>query len=579
MSGPRPQHLSRRGAVYVVRFTLPRDMPSALSGMEIRKSLNTKSIDEARAKCLKAELWFQRLLSRLRMMNNPTRKHVELAASLFFNRLVGIVDSPRDFLPENIDDEISFNIGESRRRISEIDEQLVLNKFDWMIEDNTRELLSEVQLKLGQLDSNLAMLALQLAAKAEREQMRYLIHQLSEPEKSFVVDDDIFLAPAGAVTVPASAKNPVNSSHSTLSLGELIELHAAALEDQGNGESNLTEFRRISGWLVEEIGGTSQISTIQTPQLREFRDKLKRRSKIRQGVSGPLSAHLTNDREGQILSSTARRYWGYIQSMFRAAVSEGHLTTDPAASLQVNIRKDEETEAKEPFSTEEVYKYFSTPLFAGYQSKTRRFETGACMVRDGHWWSGVIPAFTGMRASEVAQLLPTDFIFEADIPHILVRPEDESGAKTKTTKTKSSNRAVPIATEMLELGLREFVKRQSALFPKERIFRVFPLGTGGKKSAGMSKFWIRYFQEFGLHKPGRGTHIWRHTVIYRLRAVGVAEEDIRYLVGHASGSQTSAYGSGPVLERVQENCLKRLDYGFNVVETLGGPYNAKQHEV
>ncbi len=579
MSGARPLHLSRRGAVYVVRFTLPRDMPSELSGMEIRKSLNTKSIDEARAKCLKAELWFQDLLSRLRMMNNPTRKHVELAASLFFNRLMGIVDSPRNFLPENIDDEISFNIVESKRRIAEIDEQLLFNKFDGMVKYNTRELLSEVQLKLGQLDSSLTILATRLAAKAEREQMRYHIHQLLEPEKQFFVEDNIFLGAANIAPLSASTEIPINTTQGTMSLTELIDLHVTSIKDQGNGQSNLAEFRRVSRWLVEEVGGNSTISSIQTQQLREFRDKLRRRNKTRQGVSGTLSSHLTDDRENQILSTTARRYWAYIQAMFRVAVSEGHLATDPAASLQVKIRKDEETEAKEPLSPEEVHKYFHTPLFAGYQSKTRRFEAGNCMVRDAHWWSGVIPVFTGMRASELAQLLPEDFKFDVKIPHILVREEDESGKKTKTTKTKSSNRAIPIAAELLELGIQQFVKQQSGLFPTQRIFRTFPLGTGGKKSAGMSKFWIRYFTKFGLHKPGRGTHIWRHTVIYRLRSVGVAEEDIRYLVGHSSGSQTSAYGAGPVLERIQEKCLKSLDYGFNVVETLGGAYDAKQHEV
>ncbi|WP_373473408.1 DUF6538 domain-containing protein [Sphingorhabdus lacus] len=215
MSGPRPLHLSRRGAVYVVRFTLPRDISSDLTGMEIRKSLQTKDIDEARAKCLDAEIWFQNLISRLRTMSNPSRKDVEIAANLFFNRLKEAVDVPRDFLLENLDDEISFNIEESSRRIGEINQQLLVNAFDATVADNAQRLLSEIHVGLSQLDSSLAMLAKQLAAKAEREQWRYLIHQLSEPEKSFSVGDEIFVTAAPISHHPASKACP-SSEHLAL---------------------------------------------------------------------------------------------------------------------------------------------------------------------------------------------------------------------------------------------------------------------------------------------------------------------------------------------------------------------------
>ena len=578
MSGPRPLHLSRRGAVYVVRFTLPRDLNARLSGMEIRKSLLTKDIDEARAKCLDAEIWFQHLLSRLRTMDNPSRKDVEFAANLFFNRLKEAVDVPRDFLSLNLDDEIGFNIVESRRRIAQIDEQLLVNTFDGMVAENARQLLSEIQLGLSELDKTLTMLAMQLAAKAEREQMRYLIHQLSEPEKSFRVDDKVFADNVHLHTPLLSSIGSDVDDHGTLTLSELVDRHKAGMTDLGIGESNLTEFSRVANWLLEEVGPELLISSVTTPQLRDFRDKLKRRNKKRQGINGPLASHLTDDRDNQIMSATARRYWGYVQAIFRSGVSEGYLSADPAASLKIILRKNEESQVKEPFSNEEVWKYFHTPLFAGYQSKSRRLDPGQCYTRDGHWWSGLIPVFTGMRASEVSQLLLNDFEFDHAIPHILVRPEDESGKKTKTTKNNSFNRAIPIAPEMLELGIREFIEQRRVAHPNKRIFSELPLGTSGRKSLGMSKFWGRYFRKFGLHKPGRGTHIWRHTIIYRLRAAGVAQEDITYLVGHSSESQTAAYGAGQLLERVLDRCLRKLDYGFKIVDVVGGPYDAKQHK-
>ena len=526
MSGPRPLHLSRRGAVYVVRFTLPRDLNAQLSGMEIRKSLLTKDIDEARSKCLDAEIWFRGMLAKLRMMKEPTRLDVERAAHLYFSSLKSAVDVPRSFALDNLDGEIAYNVEECLRRIVVIDQQLLTNTFDGMVSANAHSLIAEIKVTMDQLGSNLVMLAQQLAAKAEREQMRYLIHQLSEPQKSFCVDDKVFADKNYTHIPPLSSIGANIVDQDTLTLSEIVARHIAAMKDQGIGESNLTEFSRVASWFLEEIGHEVPISSIGAPQLRDFRNKLKRRNKSRQGKSGPLASHLTDNVDDQIMSATARRYWRYVQSIFRSAVSEGYLSSDPAASITVTLRNNEESQIKEPFSSAEVWKYFHTPVFAGYQSKSRRMDVGQCHARDGHWWSGVIPVFTGMRASEVSQLLPSDFEFDHAIPHIWVRPEDESGKKTKTIKNKSSMRAVPIASEMLELGIREFVEQRRIANPQKRIFSELPLGVRGRKSLGMSKFWGRYFRKFGLHKPGRGTHIWRHTVIKRLRDAGVAVEDM-----------------------------------------------------
>lgn len=395
MSGARPLHLSRRGAVYVVRFTLPRDMPPDLSGMEIRKSLQTKNIDEARAKCLDAEIWFQSLLNRLRTMNNPSRKDVELAANSYFDRLKRLVDVPRDFPLDDFDNEISFNIEESSRRIAEINTQLLLNNFDDVVKNHAQELVAELQTELSQLGDELGMIAMQLAAKAEREQNRYFIHKITEPHKAFSADDDIFegipfkvYQPIHSSRYPAPAQSNYDApTRNDLSLSQLVQLHIAELKDRGNGETNISEFSRISTWLLGEIDGATPISSIETASLRDFRDKLKKRNKDRQGIQGPLTAHLTDDPEQQISTTTASRYWGFVKAMFRLAVSEGHLAVDPAVSLKVTIRNGESQKKRVEFSTAEVWKYFKTPIFTGYRSRSGRFAEGACFIRDAHWWS------------------------------------------------------------------------------------------------------------------------------------------------------------------------------------------------
>jgi len=173
--------------------------------------------------------------------------------------------------------------------------------------------------------------------------------------------------------------------------------------------------------------------------------------------------------------------------------------------------------------------------------------------------------------------LPNDFVFNAPIPHIKVREEDDNGAKVKSAKTSASIRDIPIVDALLILGLRQFVERRAKIAPKDRVFARFRLGGSGKLSEGMARFWGDYLRRFNLHKPGRGTHVMRHTVVARLRALDVAEEDIAAAVGHEHGTTTSKYGGAYPLQR-KAKTLAMLHYGFDVVGALGGAYDRKKHE-
>ena len=129
---------------------------------------------------------------------------------------------------------------------------------------------------------------------------------------------------------------------------------------------------------------------------------------------------------------------------------------------------------------------------------------------------------------------------------------------------------------MIDLGLREFVEERAKLQLKGRVFREFRLGSGDRLSDGMTKFWIRTLQKWGLHAPGRATHVMRHTFVAALRKNGVLEEEIGALVGHAPRSITGSYGGAFPLSRTLD-ALRRLDYDFDALAALGGPYASSVH--
>ncbi|MEP6785466.1 MAG: DUF6538 domain-containing protein [Sphingomonadales bacterium] len=87
MSGPRPVHLHRRGAVYAVRFRIPLDLCVSLGVVELRRSLQTADFDEARRRCLKATIWFRATMDKLRANLTASRADLEYAAQVFFAQL------------------------------------------------------------------------------------------------------------------------------------------------------------------------------------------------------------------------------------------------------------------------------------------------------------------------------------------------------------------------------------------------------------------------------------------------------------------------------------------------------------
>ncbi len=148
--------------------------------------------------------------------------------------------------------------------------------------------------------------------------------------------------------------------------------------------------------------------------------------------------------------------------------------------------------------------------------------------------------------------------------------------KTKSVKNAASVREIPLHPDLLVLGLRQFVDGRGKRFPGERVFREFRLGARGKLSDGLTRFFGPFLVENGLWKEGRATHVYRHTFVDRMRAAGVADEDIAALVGHTGSTQTSHYGGAQPLARKAAN-LQRLDLGFDLVAAVGGPYDPRRH--
>lgn len=573
MSGPRPTHLYRRGAVYCVRFRLPSDVSRSVRVQEVRKSLHTKDLAVARRRCLAAATWFQTLMERLRLMPSPTRSDLENAARLFFANLQMEVDARRlDRTRPDLDaDERS---AQGDERIQALDAQLIANDFDVWVRRNAAAMCQGAALDTDHMDEASKQIARSLAARAERAKWEYLAHQLAAPATVFVSADALWGEKPVAV-LPPSATTAAALSAETVESASQAYLERKRIENLG--DSHITELERSLGWLKEHVGGTTPLAVVQPEQMREVRDGIERIDVRLRGRPASFHQRQTNAIEHRIKSVTAQRYWKSLQAFFEWAVDERLIASSPAAGYKIAKRKGEGRRSPEALSADELKALFATPLFQGHQSPSRRKQPGTITRRGAHWWSFVILIHTGMRAGELAQLYPADFVFDAAVPHIKVRETDDQGETVKTVKNQASVRDVPILPDLLTLGLRQFVEGQGKRYPKDRIFREFRTGTNKRKSDGLTKFWRDYLSEFGLWKPGRATHVNRHTVIAVLRANGVSDEDIASVVGHSSNTMTSRYGGNAKPLDRKLVTLGRLSFGFDVIGALGGPYDAGRH--
>jgi integrase len=516
-----------------------------------------------------ATAWFHNTMDRLRAMASPTRADLERAAQLYFSRLRHDLDRARDFDPDNLENEIAYQVEESSSRIADIESQLQYNVFDRQIAIAAARLVAIIGADYEGLSEGQRVVAQQLAARAEREKFRLFIHHLLKPAESFDFND--LFDPANVASRPSPQYAPsIPTAHEfgdAPPLKLLVERYLKRKELSGVGPSQLTEIARALKWLCSEVGSEFALSRITKEQLRSFRDGLIRIDSRLQRQEASFRERQTNNPEHQIKSVTAKRYWNSIQAFFAWAVNEGYIELSPAANLQVDSKKSEVPHSPPPFTTDEVRRLFMTPLYAGAKGPKRLSDAGSAIFKQGHWWSGMLSLFTGMRAGELCQLEPVNFSFDAEIPFVSVTTVDAEGKQTKKAKTTSSVRDTPLHPVLIELGLRKFVEHRAKYHPKKRLFFEFRLGSNGRTSEGMSAFWGVYLKKVGLWAPGRSTHVFRHTVADRLRANGATDENIGAILGHSGGTITAGYGGAQPLSR-KALTLEKLDYGFDVVAIL-----------
>lgn len=237
-----------------------------------------------------------------------------------------------------------------------------------------------------------------------------------------------------------------------------------------------------------------------------------------------------------------------LLSLFEWAIqNELYEGLNPFRALLI---KDVKVKKKQTYTQDDLDILFSSPLYTGCagESVSERLKRGDRVIKDYLYWVPVIALYSGMRLNEICQLERSDIAC-----HDSVWCFDVNDDGNKKLKTASSKRKVPVHSELIKLGLLDYVET----IEQGRIFEELELGRDGSYSYMFTKRYSRLLKGLELKREGLCFHSFRHTFIDSLRNSGVERSVSMALVGHGSKSDIhSNYGHGYRLDTLRENIEK-----------------------
>ena len=393
MSGPRPAYLFRRGAVYAVRFRIPSDLVPRLGLTEVRRSLFTADPKRARERCHQATVWFHNLISCCRMTTQFDPKDFEHRARIFFDGFKEEIEVP----PATGERAFQFDPDEQRdhslRRIDELVHQLQTYDFDKPVRVRALNMAADAGFAATDLDDKARAYIKSLVARAELEALRFHLHWLADPVAAYEPIDPFFKEARPVLASAPLANSSTPGIKLATAVGECLKDKQRTL-----AEKTIVEMRRTLGWFIEFQGADTPLSHIDRKACRKFRDALLT---LKSGLQGTGNLAFADRRTEvtalRISSVTAAKYWSFVQSFFGWTVEVGELEASPTREMPIKIAVSDKSKSPQPFSTDEVKRFLSTPLYAGHSGK-RLLQPGPDLYRGSHYWSGLIGLFTGARA-------------------------------------------------------------------------------------------------------------------------------------------------------------------------------------
>ncbi len=378
------------------------------------------------------------------------------------------------------------------------------------------------------------------------------------------IEGDIDAAPRSSYVVnvkqqiKAKAKDGERmSDYKKKYLNELIN-------EEKRAPSNVEQYGQIIDLFIEWYGDEKNIQDIIKKDAADFRDLLDKfpvsRKKISRLASSSIEECVTIAQKEnlKLLSNASKgKYISQLSGFFAWLVKRGVCENNIWHGMSYKVDK---TENRRPaFTTEQLNEILSSPLFSGFKEDGKEHLVGRVQSDDWRKWIPLLCMFTGSRISEIAQLYVDDI---AETNGCLIGYLKANRDRGQSLKTEKSMRLVVFHSTLLNMGFKEFWKRQAKRAEKDGNMQLFPELRAGKRpelGARPSRWWRNYLEKIKVKERGAadgiGAHSFRHGLADEMRKAGYLDDEFGQIVmGHTNQSMTSRYGMLPqgTVERLSE---------------------------
>lgn len=248
-----------------------------------------------------------------------------------------------------------------------------------------------------------------------------------------------------------------------------------------------------------------------------------------------------------------------IRAIYKIAVGKHVLKSNPAVDTlgfkESGVKK--RRKRRLPFDAQDLGLLFGSEVYT--QHKRSKGQSG-----EATYWIPLLMFYTGARPEEVAGLALDDLREHATLGwyfNIIDRPSDEDDdlfddddvpeSHRRTLKNAMSERRIPVARQLIDLGLLRYVewvraRGDTVLFP------MLKKDWHGKLSGSFSKFFGRHKRAIGIDDSRKVLYSFRHTMKDMLEEAGVPTKYLKRSLGHSTGdgSITDGYGSDLPFDRL-----------------------------
>lgn len=571
MSIKLPAYLHRnRHGIYGFRIVIPKALRVSFPAHEYRLSVRTNNKKQAKQIAVRLASFTQDYFHKVSRMSTHGD---ELPGSRFFADLESHRDKFADELTALVDATVAHDTTEDLIA-SELADLKAAQEALQVLTDHARAtgdaaLGNELVALADAIDASSAALLPKIMALAEQEDAierdaHHLARQATgislaaehrsaikaqaaqfDQERDYLANFTAKMIKAAATEPTATANEQSLATSSGELLSSVVEAYCANQNAEGNWTAKTDAENRAILALWIRIVGDQPIGGYGYEQQRKYKAAIQR---LPPNIN--KSPRYRDKSIDEILAlgdkpaapNTTNKNLTRIAALFKWAVEYGYTTLNPASGMTIKNPK-RASEERQAFTDDDLIKLFHRPDYLeGSASAPYKY------------WVPLIALFTGARVNEIAQLHLDDFLDVDGVPLISINDRGEG----KRLKTKAGKRSIPIHTELVRLGLLQYVATLRTSGEK-RLFPELKLTRDGYGQA-VSKWFQNYRASCGVTGEGKVFHSFRHTVIDHLKQAGAPKEKIAALVGHEDDSMTFGRYGKDFAPAVMSAVVAALDF-------------------